>query len=85
MHLRWGKGTVFSISKLFKYLFRGTCNECDLYNIKVRINVCFWETDHLPLPYANIFPKVKVRVNVRLREGEVVSFPERYIDPCILT
>ena len=31
-------------------------------------------------------PKVKeVRVNYRLGEGQVVSFPETYIDPIILT
>ena len=49
------------------------------------INVCFWETAHLPLPKPNIQTLTsRFGQNVRFGEGKVGSFPETYIDPPIL-
>ena len=51
----------------------------------MRINLGFWDTDHLPLPYANINTYLSLRAKCWLRGGVVRQFLETLIDQKMTT
>ena len=44
----------------------------------LRINVCFWETDHLPLPQPNIHPYFSLWTKCWPRGGVGGQFPRKH-------